>query len=62
MSEQGLLFEGGDHHVYKLRQLPMFHRFNNINHLQILSLSNFELYQLFSNCATEHLMIVIAKM
>ncbi|XWS65816.1 hypothetical protein CRYUN_Cryun05aG0146100 [Craigia yunnanensis] len=29
MSEQGLLFEGGDHHIYKLSQLPMLHRFNN---------------------------------
>ncbi|XVF24166.1 hypothetical protein REPUB_Repub13aG0103900 [Reevesia pubescens] len=29
MSEQGLLFEGGDHHLYKVSQLPMLHSFNN---------------------------------
>ncbi|XVE99806.1 hypothetical protein REPUB_Repub03eG0233000 [Reevesia pubescens] len=29
VSEQGLLFEGGDHHIYKLSQLPMLHSFNN---------------------------------
>ncbi|XWS07610.1 hypothetical protein CRYUN_Cryun41cG0003900 [Craigia yunnanensis] len=29
MSEQGLLFEGGDHHIYKFSQLPMLHSFNN---------------------------------
>ncbi|XVE69461.1 hypothetical protein DITRI_Ditri09bG0154100 [Diplodiscus trichospermus] len=27
-SEQGLLFEGGDHHMYKLSQHPMLHSFN----------------------------------
>ncbi|XVF84055.1 hypothetical protein PTKIN_Ptkin16aG0544000 [Pterospermum kingtungense] len=29
MSEQGLVFEGGDHHVYKLNQLPMLHRYGH---------------------------------
>ncbi|XWS74784.1 hypothetical protein CRYUN_Cryun01aG0027000 [Craigia yunnanensis] len=29
ISEQRLLFEGGDHHIYKLSQLPMLHSINN---------------------------------
>ncbi|XP_022764466.1 two-component response regulator ARR18-like [Durio zibethinus] len=27
--DQGLMFEGGDHHIYKLSQLPMLHSFIN---------------------------------
>ncbi|OMO50060.1 hypothetical protein CCACVL1_30669 [Corchorus capsularis] len=29
MTEQGLIFEGGDHHIFKLSQLPMLHSFKN---------------------------------
>ncbi|OMO75946.1 hypothetical protein COLO4_25775 [Corchorus olitorius] len=29
MTEQGLIFEGGDHHIFKLSQLPMLHSCKN---------------------------------